>query len=237
MLAILNQGQVEPALRRIATATQALLRHTLDLEEDDWRAPSLLPGWSRAHVASHISRNADALRRVIAAARDGEPAPLYPSSAAKFNDIERGSERSGLELHVDLDTSAGELANLCERVEDWLVPVRLIGGEFPLSVVTLIRLHELTLHHLDLDTGFTWEDVDLIPARWMLEWMLLLLRDDQSLPAVDIVSDAGVAASLGGVGERRTVTGPDAALWAWVTGRTKGEGLTDAEGISFPLAG
>ena len=113
-------------------------------------SPSLLPGWSRAHVASHISRNADALRRVIAAARDGEPAPLYPSSAAKFNDIERGSERSGLELHVDLDTSAGELANLCERVEDWLVPVRLIGGEFPLSVVTLIRLHELTLHHLDL---------------------------------------------------------------------------------------
>ena len=82
MLAILNQGQVEPALRRIATATQALLRHTLDLEGDDWRAPSLLPGWSRAHVASHISRNADALRRVIAAARDGGPGPLYPPSAA-----------------------------------------------------------------------------------------------------------------------------------------------------------
>ena len=118
-----------------------------------------------------------------------------------------------------------------------MVPVRLLGGEFPLSVVALIRLHELTLHHLDLDTGYTWEEVDLVPARWMLEWMLLLLRDDASLPAIDIVSDAGVTASLGTVGERRTVTGPDAALWAWLTGRTAGEGVTDAEGITFPLAG
>lgn len=237
MLAIVNQGQVDPALKRIAIATQALLRRTLDFEADDWLAPSLLPGWSRAHVVTHVARNADALRRLIAAARAGDPVPLYPSTTAKFDDIERGAERSGLELHVDLDTSAGELANLCDRVEDWMVPVRLPGGEFPLSVVTLIRLQELTLHHLDLDAGFTWEDMDLVPARWLLEWMLLLLRDDPALPAVDLVSDAGVTASIGGTGERREVSGPDAALWVWLTGRTDGSGLSGAEGITWPLAG
>ena len=237
MLAILNNGQVEPVLKRVAAATQALLRNTLEFDEDAWHAPSLLPGWSRAHVVTHLSRNADALRRVIAAARTGDPTPLYPSQAAKYNDIERGAERTGLELHVDLDTSAGELANLADRVEDWLVPVRLMEGEFPLSVVTLIRLHELTLHHLDLDAGLTWEDVDVVPARWMLEWMLMLLRGDETLPAVDIVSDAGLTASLGGVGERITVSGPDAALWAWLTGRTRGEGLSDAGGLAWPLAG
>ncbi len=237
MLAIVNQGQVEPVLKRIAMSTQGLLRSTVEVDEADWQEPSLLPGWSRAHVATHICRNADALRGVIAAARVGDPAPLYASSAAKFNDIERGADRTGLELHVDLDTSAGELANLCDRVEDWMVPVRLLGGEYPLSVLTLIRLHELSIHHLDLQVGFTWEDVDLVPARWMLQWMLLLLRDDASLPAIDIVSDAGVTASLGTVGERRTVSGPDAALWAWLTGRTSGEGVVDAEGLRFPLAG
>ncbi len=237
MLAIVNQGQVEPVLKRIAMSTQGLLRSTVEVDEADWQEPSLLPGWSRAHVATHICRNADALRGVIAAARVGDPAPLYASSAAKFNDIERGADRTGLELHVDLDTSAGELANLCDRVEDWMVPVRLLGGEYPLSVLTLIRLHELSIHHLDLQVGFTWEDVDLVPARWLLEWMLLLMRDDASLPAIDIVSDAGVTASLGTVGERRTVSGPDAALWAWLTGRTSGEGVVDAEGLRFPLAG
>ncbi|HHU38456.1 MAG TPA: maleylpyruvate isomerase family mycothiol-dependent enzyme [Propionibacterium sp.] len=237
MLAIVNQGQVEPVLKRIAMATQALLRSTVRIEEPDWREPSLLPGWSRAHVASHVCRNADALRGVIAAARQGDPAPLYPSSAAKFNEIERGAERTGLELHVDLDTSAGELANLCERVEDWMVPVRLLGGEFPLSLVTIIRLHELMLHHLDLDVDFTWEDIDLVPARWMLEWMILLLRDEEGLPAIDIESDSGVSATLGTEGKRRTVAGPDAALWAWLTGRTAGDGVLAAEGITFPLAG
>ena len=77
------------------------------------------------------------------------------------------------------------------------------------------------------------------------------MRDDPSLPAVDISSDAGVTASLGGVGERRAVSGPDAALWAWLTGRTSGEGLVwevDASDggdddpdspapLTFPLAG
>lgn len=240
MLAIVNQGQVDPVLKRIAISTQALLRSTVAIEDADWRAPSLLPGWSRAHVATHICRNADAVRGVIAAARQGDPAPLYPSSAAKFNDIERGAVRSGLELQVDLDTSAGELANLCDRVQDWMVPVRLLGGEFPLSVYTLVRLHELSMHHLDLDVGFTWEDIDLVPARWMLQWMLLLLRDDPTLPAIDLVSDSGVTASLGSMSSlraRHTVTGPDAALWAWLTGRTAGEGVPDADGVTFPLAG
>ncbi|NLE18275.1 MAG: maleylpyruvate isomerase, partial [Propioniciclava sp.] len=60
MLAIVNQGQVEPVLRRIALATQALLRSTVGVEEAAWHEPSLLPGWSRAHVATHICRNADA---------------------------------------------------------------------------------------------------------------------------------------------------------------------------------
>lgn len=237
MLAILNQGQVEPVLKRIAIATQSLLRDTVALEEDDWHAPSLLPGWSRAHVGTHVARNADAIRRVIAAARAGDPAPLYPSASSKFNDIERGAERTGIELHVDLDTSAGELANLCDRVEDWMVPVRFLGGEYPLSVMTLVRLQELSLHHLDLDCGFAWGDIEPVPARWLFQFITLLMRDDPSLPAVEVVSNTGETATIGGVGERRQVSGPDAALWAWLTGRTAGEGVTGAEGIVFPLAG
>lgn len=237
MLGLVNQGQVEPVLKRIAEATQTLLRATIRFDEDDWRAPSLLPGWSRAHVATHIARNADALRVLISASRTGDPAPLYASANAKFNDIENGAERTALELQVDLDTSAGELARLCDRVHDWIVPVRLPGGEFPLSVLSIIRLQELTLHHIDLRTGFTWSDIDIVPARWLLQWMLLLLGDDPSLPAFDLISDAGVTASLGGTGERRTVTGPDAALWAWLTGRTDGEGVSDAGGVTWPLAG
>lgn len=237
MLSILNSGEVRPALKRINSATASLLRDTIDLDEDAWRAPSLRPGWSRAHVASHVARNADALRLVITATMSGDETPWYSSDAAKFNEIERGAERSGMDLHVDLDTSAGELARLCERVDDWTVPAKLRGGEFPLSVVTLIRLQEVTLHHLDLDCGFTWERIDVVPGTWLLQWLLVLMRDDTSLPPVDIVSDAGEQASIGGAGERISVSGPDPALWAWLTGRTGGEGLSGVDGVRFPLAG
>lgn len=237
MLDLVNQGQVDPVLKRIAEATQALLGDTIRLDDDEWRAPSLLPGWSRAHVATHIARNADALRRLISAARAGAPTPLYPSAALKFNDIEQGADLTGLELQVDLDTSAGELANVCDRVEDWLIQVRLPGGEFPLSILPLIRLQEVTLHHIDLVCGFGWEDIDIVPARWLLQWILLLMRDDAGLPAVTLTSDAGVTATLGDGGSPRSVSGPDAALWAWLAGRTEGEGVEGAEGITWPLAG
>ena len=92
MLAILNRGQVDPALKRIALATQSLLRDTIDLDEEQWHAPSLLPGWSRAHVATHIARNADALRRVLSAPRPWPGIrggrrrfPRFPESAPGFH--------------------------------------------------------------------------------------------------------------------------------------------------------
>lgn len=237
MLSILNQGQVDPVLKRIADATQLLLGETIGISDADWHEPSLLPGWSRAHVATHLARNADALRVVASATMAGDPTPMYPSASSKYNAIERGAERDGLELQVDLDTSAGELARLCERVPDWLMPVKLVGGEYPLAVITLIRLQEVTMHHMDLDCGFTWENLDIVPARWLFQWICLLMRDDASLPALDIETTSGEHVSLGGVGERRAVSGSDAAVWAWLIGRTPGEGVTNAQGITFPVAG
>lgn len=237
MLDIVNHGQVGPVRKRIAEATQQLLGDTIRLSDDEWRAPSLLPGWTRAHVATHIARDADALRGVVTAALDGAERSLYQSPEVKYNAIERGSERGGLDLQIDLDTSAGRLATTFDQVEDWLLPIRLPEGEYPASVLPLVRLQEVCLHHLDLDTGFRWEDIDLIPARWLLQWLCLLLRDDDTLPSVDITSDSGVAASFGGTGVRRRVTGTDAALWAWLAGRYDGADLSGADGLVWPLAG
>jgi len=109
VLDIVNLGQVLPVRKRISEATQRLLGDTIRLDDDQWAAPSLLPGWSRAHVATHLARDADALRGVMTAAFAGETRALYQSPESKFNDLERGAERTGLDLQVDLDTSAGRL--------------------------------------------------------------------------------------------------------------------------------
>jgi maleylpyruvate isomerase len=52
-------------LSAMRDSTEALL---LGLDAEPWheadvRAPSLLPGWTRGHVLSHIARNADGITR------------------------------------------------------------------------------------------------------------------------------------------------------------------------------
>lgn len=216
-------------------ATQRLLGDTIGIGDPQWRGPSLLPGWSRAHVATHVARNADGLRSLTVAAEEGRPGNLYASDEERFAAIERGAERSGLELQIDLDTSAGALTACWDRVTDWSLRVPLFGREVPLSVLPLARLSEVVIHHIDLDCGFSAGQVDSEPARWLLEWALDRLGEPVGFPSVRLLSASGLEATLG-VGEPvRTVRGSDAQLWAWVTGRATHDTVSGADGIDLPM--
>ncbi len=59
-------------------ATQALLGDTIRLGDDQWQEPSDLPGWTRAHVATHIARNAEAFVAAVEALLAGRPADALP---------------------------------------------------------------------------------------------------------------------------------------------------------------
>src|SRR3954451_11927657 len=48
----------------LAAANRRLLGDTIAVDHADWRAPSGLPGWTRAHVATHLARHADAITRL-----------------------------------------------------------------------------------------------------------------------------------------------------------------------------
>jgi maleylpyruvate isomerase len=48
-------------LTLLAHETGLLIRTAAGLDDGTVRAPSLCEGWTRAHVLSHIARNADAL--------------------------------------------------------------------------------------------------------------------------------------------------------------------------------
>lgn len=216
-------------------ATQRLLGDTIGIADPQWRGPSLLPGWSRAHVATHVARNADGLRSLTVAAEEGRPAIMYASDEERFAAIERGAERTGLELQIDLDTSAGALTTSWDRVTDWSLRVPLFGREVPLSALPLVRLHEVVLHHIDLDCGFSAGQVDPEPARWLLEWALDRLGEQVGLPSLRLQSASGLAGTLGAGEPERTVRGSDARLWAWVTGRATADTVNGADGIELPM--
>ena len=234
---MIRLGQVDPVRKRVADATSALLGDTIVLTDADWAEPTLLPGWSRAQVAHHLARGADAMRQVTLAAIDGRQRPLYPYPEQRVADVETANGRTGLDLQIDLDTTAGGLDEAFGLVTDWVATVRLPVGELPLAALVVARLHEVVLHHLDLNTSYSLANLEPVAASWLLQWAALWLRTKDGLPRVVLESESGVVEEIGDVGPSRTVTGTDIALWGWITGRGDADTLEGAEGLTWPLLG
>jgi maleylpyruvate isomerase len=157
---------VDSAQRRLYDqlddATQRLLGTARVIAEPDLRQPSLLPGWTRAHVLAHLARSADAMRTLMTAARTGQDRPAYASAGDREASIERGAAQSAKDLAADVADSAMALRTVARQLPDqaWPRPVRILGSApFPAAQLLTRRLVEVELHHCDLAAGYT-------PADW-----------------------------------------------------------------------
>ena len=157
----------------------ALVRSNVDgLTDDAARAPSLLPGWARGHVLTHLARNADGNRTMVEGAIVGEEREQYPGGAERrARDIEAGAGRSGAELVADLTSSHEALVAAWGRLPDegW----ERIGISFALGARPIVdglgsRRRELLVHLVDLDVGFDPTDLpaDFVAdkAGWLREF-------------------------------------------------------------------
>jgi maleylpyruvate isomerase len=147
---------------QIDDATQRLLSTVRVLSEPELRAPSRLPGWTRAHVVAHLARNADAMRNLLVWARSGADRPAYASAEARAADIEAGSRRPPAQLVADLADTAMALRTVARQLPDpaWRAEVRILdSAPFPASGLLTRRLVEVELHHADLGSGYR-------PADW-----------------------------------------------------------------------
>lgn len=217
---------------RVDAATGRLLRTAAAISDEQARAASLLPGWSRGHVLSHLARNADSLRNLLIWARTGVETPQYPSQEARDQGVAAGAGRPAAELRADVQASAAELAAEAARLTgpNWLAEVHGIrGAPHPAWYTLWRRLTEVEVHHVDLNAGYG-------PADWSAEFAAECLqraagafvRPDS--PAVllrtsddDHVYRVGPAsADSDPVCE---VSGPTRQLLAWLIGRSAGAEL------------
>jgi maleylpyruvate isomerase len=230
--------QLETLRGLVRTATQRLLGDTILVTDEQWRAPSRLPAWTRGHVATHIARHADALVRLTQWARSGERQDMYPSPEYRANEIEAGAGRSGLDLQIDLDSSAGGLNSAFEELDAadaWDAMVEMRGGiKVPARLLPLARLLEVVIHHVDLDIGYEIADIDKQTAEWLLEWCAFRFRDREDFPKLELTSDSGLTATVGTVGEPVAVSGSSVGLVGWLLSRTDGSAITGAGGLQLP---
>src|SRR5450432_134893 len=103
---------------QIDAATQRLLGTARVIADPDLRAPSLLPGWTRAHVLAHLARTADAMRNLLIGARTGQDRHAYVSAEAREADIEPGAKMNAKDLAADLADSAMALRTVARQLPD-----------------------------------------------------------------------------------------------------------------------
>lgn len=230
-----QSGSLTTVRGLVAQATQQLLGDTIAVTDRAWRSPSRLPGWNRAHVGTHLARQADGLLRLVDGARMQQQREMYSSLTQRETEVEAGAARNGLELQIDLDTSAGQLADGFDRLDDvsaWDTVVELRGGiQVPARMLPLARLTEVVLHHVDLDVGFEVAGIDGPTAEWLLEWCAFRLRTREEFPALQLVSTSGFTVTVGRSGAGRRVEGSSAQLLGWLTSRTDGRLVTGVDDL------
>lgn len=205
-------------------ATGRLVASAAALSDDQMREPSLLPGWSRGHVLTHVARSGDGLVNLLTWAETGVETPQYPSQESRAADIEAGAGRTADELTADVASSAKAFFARARALPDeaWLTEVRAIRGPaHPAWFVLNRRLFEVEVHHADLGADYgpsSWPDWFVSDEMYRVTGEYTqnpaspaaVLNDSISGRQYFLRTDDDSAA---------TISGPGYALLAWLIGR------------------
>jgi maleylpyruvate isomerase len=208
-------------------SVERMRRTVAALDDAAMAAPSALPNWSRAHVATHVARAADSRLRLLCAAREGRVGRQYDSEEDRAREIDDGARRPPAEIRLDFDETLRRLlAAVAEHPADrWQARGHWLGvGERPVWRVVPSMRREVEYHHVDLDSGYG-------PPQWPPDFVDEQLADVAATmsrrpdaPAVTLdVPGRTLRVHDGG---RITVLGQPWDVLAWLTGRGGGEGLT-----------
>ena len=213
----------DQALSWMQDGTQRLLADVAGLSEEALAGPTLLPGWSRRYLVSHIAANAGALRNLVHWARTGEERRMYASTEQREADIAAGSRLPLAELRAWVVSSAGELAaDLAALPGDaWDAKVITAQGlTRPASEIPWMRGREVYIHAIDLGAGTRWTDLPGSFLAALLDEVTTRRSATGGGPALAVAAtDSGHAWEVTGAGAPVPVSAPLADLAAYLTGR------------------
>jgi maleylpyruvate isomerase len=208
----------------MGAGTELLIRAVDALPDDALRAPSALPGWSRAHVVAHVARNAEALTRLATWARTGIETPMYRSREQRAAEIESSAAAPAAVLRTELVTTAETLDAAVAALDEttWQAQVRsALGRALPAAEIPWMRVREVWLHAVDLDAGVTVDELPPEVVDTLLDDATGTLSAAEGCPAVLLApTDRDGTWSLGPAPDEPVqVRGEAAWVLGWLVGR------------------
>ncbi|MGN6605843.1 MAG: maleylpyruvate isomerase N-terminal domain-containing protein [Jatrophihabitans sp.] len=193
----------------------------------DVAAPTLLPGWTRGHLLTHLARNADGIARTLAAALQGRVEARYPDGErGRDADIEAGATRAMTVLVADVTDSADRLDRVFGAVADAGAWTAVTEDDRPAWTWLEARQREVEFHRVDLagDYGPQHWPAYLVARELPAVLPTLAGRSDDALLVKVTAEGSTVPALVGlehrvGEGDPVEVSGPDWAVLAWLAGR------------------
>lgn len=211
-----SPSRIPGDLNRLDRETGMLLATVDSLSAQEMAGPSRCEGWTRAHVVTHLARNADALVNLVHWARTGEETPAYASTQERDRAIAEGAQRPHDEIKRDL-TAACERFGAAARdlagtlaVED----VAIRGRAVPARGLVATRITEVILHHDDLDTVWELEEADPDAQLDALEEAIRRLEANDAAPGLELRTQEKDAWQVGGGGP--VVYGSRAGVLTWL---------------------
>ncbi|GAB2499977.1 maleylpyruvate isomerase family mycothiol-dependent enzyme [Nocardiopsis aegyptia] len=236
-----TSAQPEPdtfdrTLEELRAATARLVATARAATPDELGAASPLPGWSRAHVLSHVAQNALGLRNLATWARTGVRTPMYAGQEQRDADIDTGARQDAAALvRQVVDTAADLDADLTALPPEALAgTVEMRGGlRVPGSALAWLRLREIEVHHVDLDLGYGIADWDAAFARRAVEGLVDVWRSRDLLPPVRITATDTDLDTVSGSGAT-SVRGTTAHLLGWLLGRPGADVRLQGPAVDLP---
>ena len=214
------------------------------LTDDDVKAPSALPGWTRGHVLAHLAGIANAMARQLEYAARGETVELYDGGMDGRNraiDMAAGHDAATHEADVAealarvlraFDALPGIKDSAANRT-GWWAPIAYRGGVVLDGGLALWR--ELTIHNADLLTGRGPETWSREFCGHLFEFLEPRVQDGDRL----VLQPLGLPPVTLGSGNRSiVVSGMLTDIAAWLAGREPTLGSlrasANADGTDLP---